>query len=289
MLKQIGEAAQQNANYILGGVVVVALVLVIGLMVQRRQAEASARVWSEINEIRNAAPEERPQRLDQARALADEYGDDKSMGPEVLSLYGQLLYNKALDLTDPEDKSQRVDALKQAKGVFERMIANFAQRKNVLDPTRMMLASIEESLVIAGEGDRGRIETLYKKVIDGGNELYTEQAESLLKDLDDRLTPITIVEAPPEPEPAPQPPSDLPPGITLEQGGFEDDDSSPADPPVQIELTPTGDAPMSDESSEDSSPADDAPDSSEADPPVEDASAAEASDAATTQPATPSE
>jgi hypothetical protein len=93
------------------------------------------------------------------------------------------------------------------------MLENFNSRPAIAARARMGLAAVEESLVVAGQGDKARIRDLYRDLANDPSGIYKEQAEARLKDLDLRLTRIEIVEAPP---PEPQPPPDLDTGLTPE-------------------------------------------------------------------------
>lgn len=214
-LKEIYEAIQRNSRYVVGGIVVVVMVLVILLVVKRNRAAAVIAAETTYEEVLSGDLTADPTLLDKARELAEQYGDDRRLGPKMLSLRGNMLYTSALSLTAPDQKADRVERLEQARAVFNDLLQRFGTRQNVEAKARMMLAKIEESLIVEGKGNVDIVRTIYQELKNSETGLYATQAEQRLASLDERLTPLKIVEAPatkpaPAEEPTTAPAADAP-------------------------------------------------------------------------------
>src|SRR5687767_12970875 len=118
-LHQMYDSIQRNATYLLAGIVVVVIVLVIGLYVQHRRHKTMTDAWTSYYEVRELDVTTKPEALDRARELADKYGDNAQLGPEVLQLRGDLTHEVALGLVKPEDEDRRIKLLEEANTSFE--------------------------------------------------------------------------------------------------------------------------------------------------------------------------
>ncbi len=244
LLQQIYEGGQRHANYIIGGVVIVVLVLVIGIVVVRSRHQATQAGWRSYQEIREAKQLDAAL-LDRARALAAEYGDESGLGPLAVQLHGDVAYDAAMEQSPLDAESKRLELLKEAKSVYERLIDRYAATEPIVaDRARMSLAGVEESLVLAGEGKRGDVEALYKALIEGETSPYKRQAQTLLDTLDGRLKQIEIVATRPAPDPPP--PLPMPPSATKPAPDTTpaDEAMSPLDEsPPQERTSPTDESP----------------------------------------------
>jgi hypothetical protein len=192
-LNDLYDSAQRNANYLLGALLVVVL-LVVGTMVVRHNRMAKVQsAWNAYYDLRNADLTKDPDALNRARELAQTWAGDSDLGPYALQLSGDMAYNLALDLPDPKDKDTRIQRLKQAKSSYEQMLSNYASVSDVSNAARMSLAAVEESLVVEGQGDTKQIRELYEKVIAAKPNVFANVAEQDLKTLDERLKPLQII------------------------------------------------------------------------------------------------
>lgn len=210
-LTQIYEAIQRNSRYVLGGTVVVVVVLIVFLVAQRNRMAAEAAAWTEYDGVRSGDLTADPSLLDKARELAERYADDKRLGPSILLLEGSMLYMSALNLTGPDQKAQQIEQLREARQVFSELIRRFESRRNVRAEAKMMLAKIEESLIVlGGGGDVDTIRSIYQELKDSPTGLYAGQAEERLANLDERLVPLKIVDPPATAPAAAEEPSAVP-------------------------------------------------------------------------------
>jgi len=192
-LQQVYETASRNATYIIGGVVVVVLVLVIGLMVRRNRLVARQDAWRTYYSIRDQSAVVTPELIDQARNLGASHGSDDDLGPRVSQLRADLAYALAITLSPIEQKERRTELFNEAKAAYEQMIHQFGSRPNVVARARMSLAAVEESLALAGQGDRAAVRRLYQDMIDAPVSVFQADAEARLDSLDERLTRLPII------------------------------------------------------------------------------------------------
>ncbi len=192
-LQQIYEAAARNATYLIGGVVVVVLVLVIGLLVQRNRNRAELDAWNSYSEIRSGDVVSDPALLDRARGLAAGYGDNSDLGPLVLELQASLGHQRSLSTTRPVENAPEIKLLKEARGSYERLLEKFGQRADVAARARMSLASVEETLLVAGQGNIQTVRKHYQQVIDAEPNPYQDIARDLLANLEERVARLEIV------------------------------------------------------------------------------------------------
>lgn len=192
-LNQLYEAAQRNASYLIGGVVVVVVVLVVGLLVQRSRHRAEADAWNSYNTIRRGDVTTDPALLDNVQTLVAEYGDHADLGPLVLELQGRLAHQLALSMSEDENKQERVRLLKQARDAYRQELDTFGERLDIGDRVRMSLAAVEESLYVEGESEIDTIRQLYGDVVDRDDSPFRETAQGLLDELETRLSPVELV------------------------------------------------------------------------------------------------
>jgi hypothetical protein len=205
-LHQISDAIQRHANYLLGGLVVVALVLAVALYVRQSRHAAIETARSQYYEVQRGDVAAQPELLELARQLAASYGDHSELGPDVLQAAGDAAYDRAMSLTAPQDQAQRRELLQEARGRYEEKIRRFSNRRDAVAEARMSLAAVEEETLLAtGEGSREAIETHYQQVIDAPTNPYQGLARLRLEDLNERLKPLEIVATRPAEEPPPAP------------------------------------------------------------------------------------
>ncbi len=192
-LQQIYEFLVRNSTYVVGGVVVVALIIIVATMNTRSQHRAKVDAMNRIRAIQGGEAVQDLKLLDEIKDLANSYGDDPGLGPVILDLQASLAHRLALSRTSEADKPDQQRLLKEARSVCERTIRDFGNQPIVVARAKLLLAGVEETLFIDGQGDRERIETLYKEVIDGPVSPYQKLASEQLDSLDKRLAKLEIV------------------------------------------------------------------------------------------------
>lgn len=236
LLQQLYDAANRHARYLWGGLAVVLIVLTVGMVVQRNRRSGAEEAWREYYAIAESKLAEKPELLDQVRTLAASKGDHAEIGPAVLFMQARLLYESALSMNKEADTSKRIERLQEARGVLDRLISGFSRQPDVVARAQLLLASVQESLFVEGQGDKETIRGLYQKLLTAGDGVYRKQVEERISTLDDRLQKIDIVTPPPATAPAvtgvptdaPTPtPNTLPASINL-----VDPDRSPANEPT---------------------------------------------------------
>jgi hypothetical protein len=216
-LKAAYQWANNNSNYIVGGLVVIVLVLVIGWVVRGRQLQAEQAAWNKYNDLQKTENITEAD-IDQADALIQEFKDDRNLGPVVMGLKADLLYERAMDMSPLEKQDRRVELLKQARQASEQLIRNYSKQTLVVAQSRMRLAAIEETLYLAGESDKEKIRKIYQQLTEAEASPYAAIAEELLNSLDDRLADMKLVTTQPadtQPATATQPAIGPQPDIEL--------------------------------------------------------------------------
>lgn len=270
-LKQLYESAANYANYLIGGVAVVVIVLVIGLLIRRNQVQALADAWATYSEITNQTEQDDAEiLLERARTLAAEHGDDKRMGARILSLQARLAHQVALSLDAPGDKDRRLSLLKEARDTLDRLIRDFGDRKETAERAKLSLAAVEESLAVEGEGDKERIRSIYNDLAGDATCTYATLAQAQLDTLDERLAEFVTVASRPAP-PAPKPANTT---GSMDLGTPTLDLGTPGEPAALPSITDPADASDPDASEPDASE----PDASE---PTEEPAAAPAEETST--------
>jgi len=201
ILQQMYETIQEYSNYIIGGVLIVAIVLVIGLVYKQNRRNTLQGAWVKINEIREKNVTDDPGLLDNARILANEFGADKDLGPTVLALYADLNYQLAMDTTGQDKQQSKIEYLENAKAEYEKIIINFGNHDEAVQQAHMSLAKVEESLVLAGKGSKEAVIKHYQILADNDKSPYQTIAKDQLESLDKRLAKLEIAPAPPKVEP----------------------------------------------------------------------------------------
>ncbi len=196
--------ASQNANYLLGGAVVIVLVLGIGWVVHNNRLQARQNAWTEYNELYEVASVT-PTHIERADNLAAKFGKTSDLGPRVTFLKADLAYKRALNLTGEAERDQRIKLLQEAKETLLPMEKLFADNPLVVAQVFMRLAAIEETLVLAGQGDKEKVRSFYQKVINEKNAPYVEDASDQLETLDERLAVLPLVASRPAEEAATRP------------------------------------------------------------------------------------
>lgn len=215
-LQELYQKASRYSTHIL--VVVLALVVIVLVTnytrgqraTQLEDASAALLEASRLNPM-----EEEDNALARARQLVAEYGELEHVGLQARDLLGRMAFQRAQLLNPLEEKDEHVELLKEAQRVYEAIITKHADNAKVVAEARMMLAKINESLVVAGEGDADQVREIYAKLIENESGTFRPLAEEALATLDERLAPLRLVEpGSPETQPARNP---IPPDEPDEQ------------------------------------------------------------------------
>jgi len=200
-LKQVYEKAMQYSNYLLAGVLVVVLVLVVGLIYQQNQRNALRTGRKEYEDIRQFDVTVDPGLIDRARVLASDFSEDPNLGPAALELQDTLNYQAAIRADSKQVQVDKIKHLKEAKRLYQQLIDKYGNREELVDRTHMSLASIEESLLLAGESTIEQVRAHYQRLIDNDISPYKPLAENLLNDLEERTSPVRIITTQPATQP----------------------------------------------------------------------------------------
>ncbi len=198
-LQQIQEAVGRHSNLIIGGVVVVVLILVAGLLVQRNRHATRQAAWENYHGIQSRMTTITPELIEEARQLAEDTRNQGDLGPLAMELHADLNYSLAITLQGEPERTKQL--LQNAKSIYEQTLARFGSLPAVAARVRMSLAAVEESLLVAGEGDVERIRKLYQQVIDDPASGFSADASGQLATLDRRLIPLEILATRPAEEP----------------------------------------------------------------------------------------
>ncbi len=193
---------QRNSSYLTAGVVAVVAILIVAMVVQRNRQAAIDRAERTYLEIQSGNVVEKPDLVDQAGRLADEQGLESPLGVRAAELQANLAYQLGMT-AGLQDRETMVSRLKQAKGIYEHLLAQKPAHASAAS-WRMGLAATEESLFIADAGgSKEAIRKLYQDVIDGPTSSFQVLAKEKLESLDARLARLTIVATQPASAPAP--------------------------------------------------------------------------------------
>jgi hypothetical protein len=217
-LKAAYQWMNQHSNYLAGGLIVIAMVMVIGWVVHGRQLRAEQAAWNRYNDLRQAESVTQLD-IDQADELIQEFQNDAELGPVVMGLKADLLYEWALDLNPHEEQEQRVELLTQARKVSQQLIERFSDRPTVMAEARMRLAAVEESLYLTDAGDKEKIRKLYEKLMENKAGPYQALAKELLSTLDDRLAELELATTQPAEAVTTQPVATTQPAVTTQPAG----------------------------------------------------------------------
>jgi len=198
-LKQAYDFLTRNATYVFGAAVVVALIIVVGTLNVRSQRRARADTAARLELIQSGEVTRDAKLLDELKDMASTYGTDPGLGPEILDMQASLAHQLALNLTTEADKTRRAELLKEAKATCEQAIRTFPSRTDVVARSRLVMATVEETLLSDHQGDLDRIRALYQQIIDGPPSPYKELARERLETLATRTAPLEIVSSRPAP------------------------------------------------------------------------------------------
>lgn len=267
-LQQIGEALQRNANYVIAGVVAVALILAVGWMIQRHRANVQQAAWERYYSIRDRSAIPTTQLAEEVDALAAEMEGNVGLGPRTLELKGDIAYARAMTLPANADSAQRKELLQVAETAYQKVLSQFGSEADVAARARMSLAAARESLLVLGEGNPEDIRKLYLEVLNSPNSSFATDAQAQLDSLTKRMAELRIVASrpaetqtsltplvtppppsaatPPAPAPAPTPaPTPETPPATPE---------TPAEPTPEPPAAPTPPEPAAEPTAEPESP-----------------------------------
>ncbi len=201
-LQEAYKAIQRNSNYVIGGAVAVVAILIVALVVQRNRQAAIDQAERTYLEIQSGNVMEKPELIDQAGRLADEQGLDSPLGTRAAELQANLAYQLGMS-AGLKDREKMTSRLKQAKGIYEHLLAQKPSHVSAAG-WRMGLAATEESLFIADAGgSKDGIRKLYQEVIDGPASSFQAVAKERLESMDARLAKLTIVATQPASAPTP--------------------------------------------------------------------------------------
>lgn len=193
-LQQIQETVAGHANYIIGGVIVVVLILVVALYVRHNRYEYEALGWRQYRKVfLGSLGDPGPEVLDQARSLVSAYADDPKLGPLALELEGNIAYQRAMMLSPLSAGAERQDLLKTAQEVYQRAIDMPNAAAEVKGRARMGLAAVFETLAVAGQGSAAAAAEQYRKLTDSPAEPLMLIAQAELDTLPERMHKLEIV------------------------------------------------------------------------------------------------
>lgn len=205
-LQQAYDFVSRHLTYVVGAVVVVVLIIIVGTLNVRSQHQARVNAMERINDIKAGRIARDARLLDEVKDLANSYGGDAGLGPDILDLQASLAHELALNLTTGPDKARRAELLKEAREACERAIRQFKDRSEIVARARFTLAGVAETVLLDGQVEpdkqKQEIRDLYQQVIDGPANPYKELAKAQLESLDQRTAKLEIVAArPPAPSP----------------------------------------------------------------------------------------
>jgi hypothetical protein len=192
-LQQIYDFLVRNSTYVVGGVVVVALIIIVATMNSRSQRRAKVEAMNRITAIQGGEAVQDLKLLDEVKDLVNSYGDDPGLGPSLLDLQASLAHRLALGRASEADKTEHERLLDEATSACEQAIRKFAGQPVVVSRAKLALAAIEETRFIDGQGNGEKIRKLYQEVIDGPVNPYQKLASEQLGSLENRLAKLEIV------------------------------------------------------------------------------------------------
>ena len=225
-LQQVYASAKKNLNYVVGGIVVVAVILVIGLYMRSHQEAAADKAWNDYTDLMRQAHEvdKKPELLQRAATLAAEQEGKGDLGRRTAKLVADMDLDLAMNLDPVKDKAKRLDLLKDARSRYEGIMQRYSDQPATVDAARYFLAKVEESLLVAGESTKDKVLALYEPLAKATNGPYKELAAQQIKTLDERIQPIQIVATRPAEPPATAPstgPSARPAPVQPESPGTQ--------------------------------------------------------------------
>lgn len=241
-LEELYDASRRYAIHLLAGAAVVVLFVVVVLTMNLRAEAQRQEAWNAYLEVRQMDPAANGEQvLDSARRLVADYGNHPEMGLLARDTLGRLLYARAMTLDPHAEREEYLKLLNDARSAYRDLIAGANSRDEVATRARMMLAAVEETLVLAADEDPEPVRALYAEIIAEDPSVYGPLARNLLDTLDERLRKLDLVAtrpADPEAEPDAAPPAvesflDIPAFEALPPGALPTD---PGDVPETFEL-----------------------------------------------------
>lgn len=210
-LHQVYDSASRNANYVIGGAVAVVAILVICFAVYNSKQTARQTAWNDYYSLREKSfrsmddkPNQKAELIDEVRKLSEQHRSDGELGARFMELAVDIAYGQALRASPTTERERRLTLLKEAKSAAAQILEHYASQSDVAPRTRMALASIEESLVLMGEGNLDTVRKLYQAVLDASPNPFVSQAKRQLETLDKRTTKLELVATRPAEPPATQ-------------------------------------------------------------------------------------
>lgn len=204
-LQQLYETARRNSSYLIGGAVIVAAILIVIMLVQRNIQAKQQATWTTYYNLRDEKDLNKPDMMEQVRKLVEDNRDDGVLGPRALELQGDLACRLAMQVKNVSEQEKQIDLLKDAQNAYEQALSRFGNDTEVAARIRMSLASVMESLLVKGQGDKDAIAKLYQAVADTPDCPFKTDAKKRLETLTERLVKLEIVATRPAEPPASQP------------------------------------------------------------------------------------
>lgn len=211
-LQQVYDAASRNANYVIGGVVVVAAILIIGFVLQSNKRAARQTAWNDYYAVREKSsrysadqPDQKPDAIiTEVRRLADKHKSDSELGPRFMELEVDIAYRQAMITSPTAEREKRLALLKEARSAATQLLDRYAAQPEVAHRARMTLAAVEESLFLMGDGSLETVRKLYQSVLDASPNPFASEAKKQLDSLAKRTEKLELVATRPAEPPASQ-------------------------------------------------------------------------------------
>ncbi|HOB75682.1 MAG TPA: hypothetical protein PKG54_14285 [Phycisphaerae bacterium] len=192
-LQQLYASASRNANYIIGGAVVVVAVLAIALYVQHRRTQAREMAWKSFQELRAESVVEKPELLEQARAMAEQQRGKGELGYRTAELAADMAYELAMSPKMASERAKRLELLRDARQRYQGLLDLASDNPVMAEGPRYNLAKIEETLLVMGESTPDKVRSHYQELLKNPHGRFYAMADEALRTLDDRTVPLKIV------------------------------------------------------------------------------------------------
>jgi hypothetical protein len=192
-LQQLYASASRNVNYIVGGVVAVVVVLGIVLYVQHRRTQAREQAWAHYDELRRESVAQKPEVLDQIRALAEQHRGKGELGRRTAELAASAASDLAMSPDVASDRARRLELLQDARQRYQGLLDQASDNPAMGERARYNLAKIEETLLLIGESTAERVRSHYQELAKNPHGRFSTLAVEALRTLDERTAPLKIV------------------------------------------------------------------------------------------------
>lgn len=192
-LQQLYASATKNANYIIGGLVAVVAILAIVMFVQHRRTQARDQAWLRYEEVQRESVAEKPEVLEQVRALAEQQRGKGELGYRTAELAAGTAYELAMSPNTAKDGAKRLELFKDARNRYQALLDEKSDNPAMAERARYMLAKIEENLLLMGESTPDKVRSHYQELAKNPRGLFAPLANEALQTLGERTTPLKIV------------------------------------------------------------------------------------------------